>query len=101
MNNVKDDPRFDATRVISAPRGAEKTCKTWVAEAAYRMLQNNLYAQVAENPQHLVVYGGIGRAARDWACYDQILASLKELGEDESGEKAEAPNRKRCGGCCC
>jgi urocanate hydratase len=84
MNNVKDDPRFDATRVISAPRGAEKTCKTWVAEAAYRMLQNNLDAQVAENPQHLVVYGGIGRAARDWACYDQILASLKELGEDET-----------------
>lgn len=84
MNNLKDDPRFDATRVIHAPHGAEKTCKTWVAEAAYRMLQNNLDAAVAENPQHLVVYGGIGRAARDWACYDQILASLKELGEDET-----------------
>ena len=84
MSNLKDDPRFDPTRVIRAPRGAEKTCKTWVAEAAYRMLQNNLDAQVAENPTHLVVYGGIGRAARDWACYDQILASLKELGEDET-----------------
>jgi len=84
MNSLKNDPRFDATRVIRAPRGAEKTCKTWVAEAAYRMIQNNLDAEVAENPTHLVVYGGIGRAARDWACFDQILASLKELGEDET-----------------
>jgi len=84
MNSLKDDPRYDATRIIRAPRGAEKTCKTWVAEAAYRMLQNNLDAEVAENPQHLVVYGGIGRAARDWACYDQILTSLRELGEDET-----------------
>ncbi|PRC90898.1 urocanate hydratase [Solimicrobium silvestre] len=84
MNSLKDDPRYDATRVIRATRGPEKTCKTWVAEAAYRMIQNNLDAEVAENPTHLVVYGGIGRAARDWACYDQILASLKELGEDET-----------------
>ena len=84
MNSLKNDPRYDATRVIRAPRGSEKTCKTWVAEAAYRMIQNNLDAEVAENPTHLVVYGGIGRAARDWACYDQILASLKELGEDET-----------------
>ncbi|MCU6432940.1 urocanate hydratase [Undibacterium sp. Jales W-56] len=81
MNN---DPRWDASREIHAPRGAEKTCKTWVAEAAYRMIQNNLDPAVAENPKHLVVYGGIGRAARNWACYDQILASLKELGEDET-----------------
>ena len=81
MNN---DPRWDETREIRAPRGAEKVCKTWVAEAAYRMLQNNLDKEVAENPKHLVVYGGIGRAARNWECYDQILASLKELGEDET-----------------
>ncbi len=81
MNN---DPRWDASREIRAPRGSEKVCKTWVAEAAYRMLQNNLDKEVAENPKHLVVYGGIGRAARNWACYDQILASLKELGEDET-----------------
>lgn len=84
MPNTTANPRFDSTRVIQAPRGSEKTCKTWIAEAAYRMLQNNLDAQVAENPKHLVVYGGIGRAARDWACYDQILASLKELDEDET-----------------
>jgi len=81
MNN---DPRWDASREIRAPRGAEKVCKTWVAEAAYRMIQNNLDKEVAENPKHLVVYGGIGRAARNWACYDQILASLKDLGEDET-----------------
>ena len=81
MNN---DPRWDASREIRAPRGAEKVCKTWVAEAAYRMIQNNLDPEVAENPKHLVVYGGIGRAARDWACFDQILASLKDLGEDET-----------------
>lgn len=81
MNN---DPRWDASREIRAPRGAEKVCKTWVAEAAYRMIQNNLDQEVAENPKHLVVYGGIGRAARNWECYDQILASLKDLGEDET-----------------
>ncbi|GGX04563.1 urocanate hydratase [Undibacterium macrobrachii] len=81
MNN---DPRWDASREIRAPRGAEKVCKTWVAEAAYRMIQNNLDTEVAENPKHLVVYGGIGRAARNWECYDQILASLKDLGEDET-----------------
>lgn len=78
------DPRHDATRVIRAPRGSTLTCKSWLTEAAYRMLQNNLDAEVAERPQDLVVYGGIGRAARDWACYDQILASLRELEDDES-----------------
>jgi urocanate hydratase len=78
------DPRLDPTRVVRAPRGNQLTCKNWVTEAAYRMLQNNLDPEVAENPQSLVVYGGIGRAARDWACFDQILASLKDLNEDES-----------------
>ena len=78
------DPRFDPTRVIRAPRGSELTCKNWLTEAAYRMLQNNLDAEVAENPQGLVVYGGIGRAARDWACFDQILASLRELEDDQT-----------------
>lgn len=79
-----NDPRFDPTRVIRAPRGSQLSCKTWVTEAAYRMIQNNLDPEVAENPQHLVVYGGIGRAARDWKCFDQILASLKDLNEDET-----------------
>ncbi|WP_341893537.1 urocanate hydratase [Variovorax sp. YR752] len=78
------DPRHDPTRVIRAPRGTELNCKSWLTEAPFRMLQNNLDAEVAERPQDLVVYGGIGRAARDWACYDQILASLKELEDDET-----------------
>jgi len=78
------DPRFDPTRTIRAPRGSQLHCKSWLTEAAYRMLQNNLDAEVAENPQHLVVYGGIGRAARDWACYDQILASLRALEDDQT-----------------
>jgi len=85
MNNPKHiDPRLDPTRTIRAPRGAEKTCKTWIAEAAYRMIQNNLDPEVAEHPHALVVYGGIGRAARNWDCFDQILASLKDLNEDET-----------------
>jgi urocanate hydratase len=78
------DPRLDPTRVVRAPRGNTLNCKNWVTEAAYRMVQNNLDPEVAENPQSLVVYGGIGRAARDWACFDQILASLKDLNEDET-----------------
>ena len=78
------DPRFDSSRVIRAPRGNQLACKNWIAEAAYRMLQNNLDAEVAEDPKNLVVYGGIGRAARDWACFDQILASLKDLNNDET-----------------
>ncbi|WP_260953780.1 urocanate hydratase [Serratia marcescens] len=78
------DPRFDSTRNICAPRGNQLTCKNWLTEAAYRMIQNNLDPDVAENPQGLVVYGGIGRAARNWQCYDQILASLKALNEDET-----------------
>ncbi|HYP71904.1 MAG TPA: urocanate hydratase, partial [Variovorax sp.] len=78
------DPRHDPTRVIRAPHGSQLHCKSWLTEAPFRMLQNNLDAEVAERPQDLVVYGGIGRAARDWACYDQILASLKELNDDES-----------------
>ena len=78
------DPRHDASRVIRAPRGNQLTCKNWLIEAAYRMVQTTLDPEVAERPQDLVVYGGIGRAARDWACFDQILASLRELGDDET-----------------
>ena len=78
------DPRFDESREIRAPRGTELSCKSWLTEAAYRMIQNNVDAEVAENPKHLVVYGGIGRAARNWACYDQILASLRTLEDDQT-----------------
>ena len=82
--DAKADPRHEPTRVIRAPRGSTLTCKSWLTEAPFRMLQNNLDAEVAERPQDLVVYGGIGRAARNWACYDQILESLKVLEDDES-----------------
>ena len=71
-------------RVVRAPRGTTLTCKSWLTEAAYRMLQNNLDPDVAERPEELVVYGGIGRAARDWASFDRILECLKELDDDES-----------------
>ncbi|MET4580011.1 urocanate hydratase [Ottowia thiooxydans] len=78
------DPRHDASRVIRAPRGSQLNCKNWLIEAPFRMIQNNLDAEVAERPQDLVVYGGIGRAARNWECFDQILTSLKELEADET-----------------
>ncbi len=71
-------------RPVRAPRGTQLTCKNWLIEAAYRMLQNNLDPEVAENPDALVVYGGIGKAARNWACYEAILKSLRELNEDET-----------------
>ena len=76
--------RFDPSRNIRAPRGNQLNCKSWLTEAPYRMLQNNLDAEVAEDPASLVVYGGIGRAARDWASYDKILDTLKTLGDDET-----------------
>jgi urocanate hydratase len=71
-------------RVVRAPRGTTLSCKSWLAEAAFRMLQNNLDPEVAERPEELVVYGGIGRAARDWASFDRILDCLRELNDDES-----------------
>jgi urocanate hydratase len=70
--------------VIHAPKGTTLNCKNWLIEAAYRMIQNNLDPDVAENPKSLVVYGGIGRAARNWACFDKILDCLKNLEEDET-----------------
>ena len=76
--------RNDPSRRIRAPRGSTLSCRSWLTEAPFRMLQNNLDAEVAENPAELVVYGGIGRAARDWQCYDRILETLKTLGDDET-----------------
>ncbi|MFZ5856399.1 MAG: urocanate hydratase [Chloroflexota bacterium] len=71
-------------RTVRAPRGVELTCKSWLSEAAYRMIQNNLDPEVAERPQDLVVYGGRGQAARNWESFDAILESLKNLEEDET-----------------
>jgi len=76
--------RHDPSRKICAPRGSTLNCRSWLTEAPFRMLQNNLDAEVAERPEDLVVYGGIGRAARDWDCYDRILETLKTLGDDET-----------------
>ncbi|SEO84839.1 urocanate hydratase [Luteibacter sp. UNC138MFCol5.1] len=76
--------RIDTTRIVRAPRGSELTCRSWLTEAPFRMLQNNLDPEVAENPAELVVYGGIGRAARNWECFDAILRSLRELRDDQT-----------------
>ena len=73
-----------ADRLIRAPRGTARTAKSWLTEAALRMIQNNLDPEVAENPKELVVYGGIGRAARNWECFDAIVAALRTLEDDES-----------------
>ncbi len=72
------------SRIVRAPRGTQLTCKSWLTEAPYRMIQNNLDPEVAERPQDLVVYGGRGQAARNWECFDAILDSLKNLEEDET-----------------
>lgn len=76
--------RHDPTRKICASRGTQLTAKSWLTEAPLRMLMNNLDADVAENPSDLVVYGGIGRAARNWECFDKIVATLKQLNDDET-----------------
>jgi urocanate hydratase len=73
-----------APRPVRSPRGSEITCANWLIEAAYRMLQNNLDPEVAENPDALVVYGGIGKAARNWDCFEALLQSLRTLKEDET-----------------
>ena len=76
--------RFRNARLVRAPRGPDRTAQGWGAEAAMRMLMNNLDPEVAERPEELVVYGGIGRAARDWECFDRIVASLKRLEADQT-----------------
>src|SRR6266496_2885737 len=71
-------------RVVRAPRGATLTCRSWLTEAPFRMLQNNLDPEVAENPAELVVYGGTGRAARSWEAFDAIVRTLRTLAADET-----------------
>ena len=72
------------SRTIRAPRGTELSCKGWVQEAAMRMLMNNLDPDVAERPEDLVVYGGIGKAARNWDAYDRIVENLKALEDNQT-----------------
>src|SRR5918998_5573262 len=76
--------RRENSRHIRARRGSEIKAKSWTTEAAVRMLMNNLDEEVAEDPQSLVVYGGIGRAARNWDCFDRIVEVLERLGQDET-----------------
>ncbi|MBS1911736.1 MAG: urocanate hydratase [Bacteroidetes bacterium] len=73
-----------SNRTVRAPRGSELTCRNWEIEAAYRMIQNNLDPEVAEKPSELIVYGGLGKAARNWECFDAILDSLRSLEPDET-----------------
>ncbi|MBI3365750.1 MAG: urocanate hydratase [Ignavibacteriae bacterium] len=75
---------LEEKRIIKAPRGTQLTCKGWTQEAALRMLMNNLDPEVAENPDELIVYGGTGKAARNWECFDAIVRSLKNLENDET-----------------
>src|SRR5688572_22492874 len=70
--------------VVRAPRGAELSCKGWHQEASLRMLMNNLDPEVAELPDDLIVYGGTGKAARNWQCFDAIIRSLRDLENDET-----------------
>jgi urocanate hydratase len=79
-----NEPTTHSRRTIRSPQGSELTCKGWLQEAAYRMIQNNLDPSVAEHPDQLIVYGGIGKAARNWPCFDKILGALKELESDET-----------------
>ncbi len=74
----------ETKRILKSPRGSELTCKGWVQEAVLRMLHNNLDPEVAERPEDLIVYGGIGKAARNWEAFDKIVESLRDLEEDET-----------------
>ena len=85
MNDERtESSRLDNRRAIRSPHGDELSCRSWLTEAPMRMLMNNLDAEVAERPQELVVYGGTGRAARNWECYDRMVASLRALAADET-----------------
>jgi urocanate hydratase len=78
------DPRRDNERIVRAPRGPVLSAKSWLTEAPLRMLMNNLDPEVAEKPEELVVYGGIGRAARNWKSFDLIVEALRKLESDET-----------------
>jgi len=72
------------SRVLKSPTGSKLNCKGWVQEAAYRMLHNNLDPEVAERPEDLIVYGGLGKAARNWPAFDDICRALLDLNDDET-----------------
>src|SRR5687768_14792146 len=82
--NAEPAPSSAGPRVVRAPRGKSLNCGSWLTEAPFRMLQNNLDPEVAEHPDQLVVYGGIGKAARNWEAFDTILSVLKRLKDDQT-----------------
>ena len=82
--SIATESNRKSSRVIQAPTGSSLTCKSWLTEAPLRMLMNNLDPDVAEIPGELVVYGGIGRAARNWECYDKIVETLQRLENDQT-----------------
>jgi urocanate hydratase len=84
MSSLNVPPNASKSRVVRAPMGTQLSCKGWLQEAAYRMIQNNLDPSVAERPEDLIVYGGIGKAARNWECFDKILESLKKLENNQT-----------------
>ena len=84
MTDLSPLHRLAQPHPVRAPRGSQLHCANWLIEAAWRMIQNNLDPEVAENPDALVVYGGIGKAARNWDCYEAILESLRKLRPDET-----------------
>src|SRR5436305_10705094 len=84
MATTSAPPAPARPRAVRAPRGAEISCRGWQQEAALRMLMNNLDPEVAERPAELVVYGGSGKAARNWECFEAIVATLRRLGDDET-----------------
>ena len=88
--------RLDNARTIRAPRGSEISAKSWLTEAPLRMLMNNLDPEVAEKPDELVVYGGIGRAARDWESFDRIVAALRTLEARRDAAACSRASRSAC-----
>ncbi len=84
MTSTTFAKRLGNSRIVRAPRGTTISAKSWLTEAPLRMLMNNLDPEVAERPEELVVYGGMGRAARNWECFDRIVAALRELDEDQT-----------------
>ena len=84
MTDLSPLHRLAQPHPVRAPRGSQLHCANWLIEAAWRMIQNNLDPEVAENPDALVVYGGIGKAARNWDCFEAIDKALRALGEDET-----------------
>ena len=96
MTDLSTQRQLARPHTVRAPRGTSLSCTNWLTEAAYRMIQNNLDPEVAENPDALVVYGGIGKAARNWECFDAILAALQRARTTTSRCWSSRASRSAC-----